>query len=198
MLSVESSLVWLNRSMHALASVVCLLLLAAGGATGQWLSTFADDNRGCKDAALNCLARKAEIQLRRDSLCSELHGAKSEVAALEARLPQGPREAELIAQLADLGKASGLEINSFRPGHKAEHSELCQLELRLSANGPFSGLCTFLSDLPTLPRLCHVGGLELSPLDEAGTAIAAELQLNVLFRNQFAPPLPRSETNHAE
>lgn len=196
--TIDWSLLWLNRTLHIVACAACLLLLAAGAATGRWLSTFAEDNQSRGDAAAACLVQEAEISQRNNRLRAELDTAKGKFAALNACLPAGPREAELIAQLADIGKASGLEINSFRPGHKTEHADLGQLELRLSATGPFSGLCRFLSELPTLPRLCHVGGLEISPLDEAGATIAAELQLHVLFRSQLAPPQPHLEVAYAQ
>jgi Tfp pilus assembly protein PilO len=193
----ELPLFWLKWVLHALASAIALLVVGAGWEAGRWLSACTEQTAALRDEAQNCLERTVEIQQKDQTLRANLTAAKQEAEALENRLTEGPQESQFVAQLAELSKQTGLEIKSFRPGAKAAHGALGKLEVRLSCTGTYESLCSFLAELSALPRLCHVSGLDVSPIDEAATSVGAEFQIHVLFRNPVKQAEPRRENDHA-
>ncbi len=58
--------------------------------------------------------------------------------------------------LSDNAQRFNVTLGEYRPGsiHPRQHAS--EMELRLRANGPYSGLCQWLDSMDRLPRMINV------------------------------------------
>ena len=94
-------------------------------------------------------------------LVTELGEAQQVTDAVLARIPEGPREADFLAQLSRLAQTSGLEIVDYRPRVLRTDQRFAWMEIQLLAEGSYPGICKMLAGLHETPRLNNVSDLQI-------------------------------------
>ena len=123
------------------------------------------------------LERQAETQIR--------------TAQLMARIPDAPQESEFLAHIARLAQQSSLSIRNFRPVATRARDRDSEVEVHLSAEGRYEGLCRFLAGLETLPRLCSVTRLSVVNEKPASGTLPVEITFVIYFAPRTAGPADR-------
>ena len=107
------------------------------------------------------LAAADEIRGENASLSERLSADRDQEAALQARIPDLPSEAEFLALASELAAETGLKIQDYRPGKPAERPSCSSLDVELICEGDYASVCGFLDGLSKLPRLSRIERLHI-------------------------------------
>jgi type IV pilus assembly protein PilO len=106
----------------------------------------------------------AEKQAFADNLMER----RKEMDALDQRLqealtqlPEHKDLEELIAQLNDVGKKSGLEIAKVVPGLESNKSFYAEIPINIAVQGNYHEIASFLQEIAGLRRIVNVSDLKL-------------------------------------
>lgn len=106
----------------------------------------------------------AEKQLIADNL----NDKRKEMDALEQKfqealtqLPEKKDIEELLAQLSDIGKKSGLEISRVTPGGEASEGFYSRIPISMAVSGNYNEIAMFLQEIANLRRIVNVSDLKL-------------------------------------
>jgi Tfp pilus assembly protein PilO len=175
----------MNRGLHG-AGVTVLIAIVA---TAVWCVVLPLNQEVTQldklcDANRAFVSRTAEFKNQHTQLSQQLSQMETRFGELMTRLPSEADESEFLAQLSGLATQSGLVIRDYRPGSVVAREEYNEMEIDLSAKGPYGGICNFLHGLESLPRLCLVTDLTI-----AGTTEPAEdiYPIDVTLRIYFTP-----------
>jgi len=195
----DRSMQWLSHGSRLFGLSVIGGMLVASGLIGHWLAEASTDHAFAREQASASIAQQAAIDRRLIDRRQSVADATLECDAISASLPQGPQESRFIAQLANMAEESGVQIDDFRPGRKLDYGDgVGELELRLFCEGSYESFCTFLEQTRELKRLVHIASLRISPLDQSGNRVTAELQLRLLFSQSRPVGIAHTEAIHAK
>ena len=107
------------------------------------------------------LAAADEILGEHALLSERLSADRNREAALQARIPDDPSEAEFLALASELAAETGLKIQDYRPGKPVEEPSCSSLDVELSCEGDYSSICGFLDGMSKLPRLSKIERLHI-------------------------------------
>ena len=102
-----------------------------------------------------------EIRGEHASLSERLSTDRDQEAALQARIPDDPAEAEFLALASELAAETGLKIQDYRPGKPVEEPSCSSLEVQLICEGDYASVCGFLDGISKLPRLSRIERLHI-------------------------------------
>ena len=142
------------------------------------------------------LKRTNEIQSRNRELKGSLTETEELIAGIKRRIPDSPRQADFLAQLAGAAEASEIEIVDFRPDTAVETKDHFELTIRVSAAGKYEAICRFLNRLESLPRLCDVVGMEIDAQDLAGEIYPFNLTLQVFYSSTQRAAAQKAENGN--
>ncbi len=166
--------------MHALAAGVSLSLAFVVIDLGVLQARERQQSIDAQIESMRQLLSQADdVQARRVELQELLEETEKRFAAAATRIPEAAQENEFLAQISRLAKNSDLTIQEFRPGEITECRTHRELEISLSAVGPYRSLCEFLAGLEQLPRLCRVTSLTIDR-DTAATADRYPVRMSVV------------------
>jgi type IV pilus assembly protein PilO len=77
-------------------------------------------------------------------------------------LPDSQDIDDLLAQLNDVGKKSGLEISSVEPGGEQPSGFFAKIPVKMSVNGNYHEIAMFLQEVSHLRRIVNVNNIQLS------------------------------------
>lgn len=104
----------------------------------------------------------------KQAIADNLNERRKEMDALDQRLqealtqlPEKKDIEELLAQLNDVGKKSGLEISSVVPGAEANKSFYSEIAIAVSVAGNYHEVAMFLQEIANLRRIVNVSNLKL-------------------------------------
>ena len=111
-----------------------------------------------------------------------LEGLQGEIAELKVlleesmeQLPKGEDIADLLKQISDNGRSSGLEIRKFerkRENISSEYDLVAEVPIELSVQGSFHRIAMFFDQISQMNRIVHVKNIEISIEDEgSGTEV---------------------------
>jgi len=114
--------------------------------------------------------RNLEMQLQeKQEIAQNLNERRREMDVLEQKLAEALTELpekkdieELLAQLNDIGKKSGLEIATVEPGQEAAASFYARIPIKMSVSGNFHEIARFLLDVSNLRRIVNVNNIHFS------------------------------------
>ena len=129
----------------------------------MWGSRGSDDtvkaDQGSKDITL------AEKQ----AIADNLNERRKEMDALEQKfqealtqLPEKKDIEELLSQLSDVGKKSGLEIARVVPGGEATEGFYSRIPISMAVSGNYNEIAMFLQEIANLRRIVNVSDLRLT------------------------------------
>lgn len=107
------------------------------------------------------LAAAGKIRGEYASLSERLAADRDREAALQARIPDDPSEAEFLALASELAAGTGLKIQDYRPGKPVEEPSCSSLDVKLICEGDYVSVCGFLDGMSKLPRLSKIENLHI-------------------------------------
>ncbi len=101
-------------------------------------------------------------------IADNLNDKRKEMDALEQRfqealtkLPEKKDIEELLSQLNEVGKKSGLEINRVAPGPETVEGFLSRIPIAMTVSGNYQEVAVFLQEVSSLQRIVKVSELKL-------------------------------------
>ena len=102
-----------------------------------------------------------EIRTKHSMLVERLSADRDQEAALKARIPDEPSEAEFLALASELAAETGLRIHDYRPNKAVQAPSCSSLEVELICEGNYAAICGFLDGMSKLPRLSRIKRLHI-------------------------------------
>lgn len=139
------------------------------------------------------------------SIAQNLTEKRREMAELEQQLQEALTELpmrkdveELLAQLNDIGKKSGLEISSVEPGTEQSATFFSRIPIRMSVSGSYHEIAMFLQEVANMRRIVNVNNIKLGSPTERNEKVTLKSEfLATTFRfldqqqNQGNAPRPQ-------
>jgi type IV pilus assembly protein PilO len=104
-----------------------------------------------KGIADNLTDRRKEM----DQLDQKLQEALTE-------LPERKDIDELLAQLNDVGKKSGLEISRVEPAGETQESFIARIPVKMNVSGNYHEIALFLQEVANMRRIVNVNNIKLT------------------------------------
>jgi type IV pilus assembly protein PilO len=86
-------------------------------------------------------------------------------------LPEKKDIEELLSQLNDVGKKSGLEISRVVPGMEASEGFYSRMPISMAVSGNYHEIAVFLQEVALLPRIVKVSDLKLGQPQSRGEKV---------------------------
>ncbi len=110
-----------------------------------------------------------EITLaEKQAIADNLNERRKEMDALDQRfqealtqLPEKKDIEELLSQLSDVGKKSGLEISKVVPQSEAVEGFYSRIPITMAVSGNYNEIAMFLQEIANLRRIVNVSDLKL-------------------------------------
>lgn len=111
-----------------------------------------------------------EITLaEKQAIADNLNERRKEMDALDQKfqealtqLPEKKDIEELLSQLSDVGKKSGLEISKVTPGSEAAEGFYSRIPITMAVTGNYNEIAMFLQEIANLRRIVNVSDLKLA------------------------------------
>lgn len=111
-----------------------------------------------------------EITLaEKQAIADNLNERRKEMDALDQRfqealtqLPEKKDIEELLSQLSDVGKKSGLEISRVTPGGETAEGFYSRIPISMAVSGNYNEVAMFLQEIANLRRIVNVSDLKLA------------------------------------
>lgn len=109
------------------------------------------------------LAEKSEIAQNLNERRREMDVLEQKLAEALTELPENKDLEELLAQLNDIGKKSGLEISKVEPGSEAVNGAefFARIPIKMSVTGSYNEIAMFLQELANMRRIVNVNNIKL-------------------------------------
>ncbi len=143
------------------------------------------------DTQINKIAEAETKAARLEVLKQENEILKARLEELKQQLPEEKEISDLLKQVSDNGIASGLEIQSWKPGQRIAHASGIVYEIPVSVNvsGTYHNFGYFLGSLTRLDRIVNIKNMSLgTPTKEKGSLI-----LKVQFTAATFTAIPEEE-----
>lgn len=113
--------------------------------------------------------RQLDVQLaEKQAIAQNLNERRREMDVLEQKLAEALTELpekkdieELLAQLNDVGKKSGLEISQVEPTAEAPASFYSRIPVKMVVRGNFHEVAMFLQEVSNMRRIVNVNNIKL-------------------------------------
>ena len=117
--------------------------------------------RGQQVALEKTLAEKQEIAQNLNERRKEMDELERKLLAALSELPEKKDVDELLAQLNDIGKKSGLEISAVTPGNEVPAAFFARIPIKVSVSGNYHEVALFLQEIAGLRRIVNVNNIHL-------------------------------------
>jgi type IV pilus assembly protein PilO len=113
--------------------------------------------------------RKAASNLAQHE--QELQKAKEAFELTSVLLPKSQEIPDLLRNISDLGKHSGLDFLSFVPGAEVPKDFYAEIPIDIKIRGPYHNLGLFLDKVSKLERIVTVNNIRTEKVDQEGNEI---------------------------
>lgn len=143
-----------------------------------------------QDAAEKTLAEKQQIAENLNERRKEMDQLEQKLQDALTQLPEKKDIEDLLAQLNDVGKKSGLDIGTVSPGAEVVKSFYAEIPITVSVTGNYHEIAMFLQEIANLRRIVNVGDLKLgSPAVHGDKVMLSAQFVATTFRfNQTKAP----------
>ena len=109
------------------------------------------------------LAEKSEIAQNLTERRREMDVLEQKLAEARTELPEYKAVEELLAQLNDIGKKSGLEIARVEPGPETVGGGdfFARIPIKMSVSGNYHEIAMFLQEVSNMRRIVNVNNIKL-------------------------------------
>ncbi len=110
------------------------------------------------------LAEKSEIAQNLNERRREMDVLEQKLAEALTELPENKDVEELLAQLNDIGKKSGLEISRVEPGPETVGGGdfFARIPIRMNVAGNYHEIAMFLQEVANMRRIVNVNNIQLN------------------------------------
>jgi type IV pilus assembly protein PilO len=108
------------------------------------------------------LAEKQEIAQNLNERRREMDVLQQKLDEALTELPETKDIDDLLAQLNDVGKKSGLEIASVEPGGEQNAQFFAKIPIKMSVTGNYHEIAMFLQEVSHLRRIVNVSDIKLA------------------------------------
>ncbi|HEY0094853.1 MAG TPA: type 4a pilus biogenesis protein PilO [Archangium sp.] len=109
------------------------------------------------------LAEKSEIAQNLNERRREMDVLEQKLAEALTELPENKDIEELLAQINDIGKKSGLEISRVEPGPETVGGGdfFARIPIKMVVSGNYHEIAMFLQEVSTMRRIVNVNNIKL-------------------------------------
>ena len=137
------------------------------------------------------LAEKQEIAQNLNERRREMDVLEQRLAEALTELPEKKDVEELLAQLNDIGKKSGLEISKVEPGAEAPAGFIAKIPIKMAVKGNYHEIAMFLQEVANLRRIVNVNNIKLgTPTVKSEKVVLSADFLATTFRFLDQPQKP--------
>ncbi len=163
---MEQLLERINKAPNPLKFGVMFGLVAALTAANYFLMISPAEEeivslQGQQVALEKTLAEKQEIAQNLNERRKEMDDLERRLLAALSELPEKKDVDELLAQLNDIGKKSGLEISAVTPGVEVPAAFFARIPIKVSVVGNYHEVALFLQEIALLRRIVNVNNIHL-------------------------------------
>ncbi|MGA9525097.1 MAG: type 4a pilus biogenesis protein PilO, partial [Myxococcaceae bacterium] len=108
------------------------------------------------------LAEKQAIAQNLNERRREMDRLEQQLAEALTELPENKDIDELLAQLNDIGKKSGLRIERIEPGAEQPANFFAKIPVKMAVNGNYHEIAVFLQEVANMRRIVNVNNIKLS------------------------------------
>ena len=128
---------------------------------------------------------ETEDQIRSDNRETNelLSDRKKYLDELLQRIPSKANEDTFLAQLSKIARESGVVIKNFSPGNPVMMQRHARLDIDISANASYEGICHFLNCVAKMPRLCQITSFDV----DSSLSPTNQYQFRAKLRIFYAP-----------
>jgi type IV pilus assembly protein PilO len=142
------------------------------------------------DSLKTQLASAERTLAEKRAIADNLNERKREMEALDQRLqealielPEKKDIEELLAQLNDVGKKSGLEIAKVTPGAEVPEGFYAKIPISIAVSGNYHEIAMFLQEIANMRRIVNVNNIKLgSPVLKNDKVLLTSEFLATTFR----------------
>ncbi len=142
------------------------------------------------------LAEKSEIAQNLNERRREMDVLEQKLAEALTELPENKDVEELLAQLNDIGKKSGLEISRVEPGGETVGGGdfFARIPIRMAVSGNYHEIAMFLQEVANMRRIVNVNNIKLdAPTMRNEKVVLQSSFMATTFR--FVEQAPSAPTN---
>ena len=107
------------------------------------------------------LAEKQEIAQNLNERRREMDALEQKLQEALTELPEKKDIDELLAQLNDIGKKSGLDISRVEPGAEAPEAFFAKIPVKMVVSGNYHEIAMFLQEVANMRRIVNVNNIKL-------------------------------------
>ena len=129
------------------------------------------------------LAEKQEIAQNLNERRREMDTLEQKLAEALTELPEKKEIDELLTQINDIGKRSGLEISRVEPGVESPAGFFAKIPIKVALVGNYHEIAMFLQDVSTMRRIVNVNNIKFSnPITKNDKVVLSSEFLATTFR----------------
>ncbi len=137
------------------------------------------------------LAEKQEIAQNLNERRREMDILEQKLAEALTELPEKKDVDELLAQLNDIGKKSGLEIARVEPAGEVPATFFAKIPIKMSVSGNYHEIAMFMQEIANMRRIVNVNNIKLgTPSLKNDKVILSSEFLATTFRFVEQPAQP--------
>jgi type IV pilus assembly protein PilO len=121
-----------------------------------------DSIRTQLEAARGTLAEKQLIADNLNERRRDMDKLEQQLQEALIQLPEKKDIEELVAQLSDVGKKSGLTISRIVPGNESNRTFFSEIPIGVSVTGNYHEIALFLQEIAKLRRIVNISNLKLT------------------------------------
>jgi type IV pilus assembly protein PilO len=106
-------------------------------------------------------AEKRDIAQNLNERRREMDVLEQKLAEALTELPEKKDVEELLAQLNDIGKKSGLEISSVQPGPESPASFYSRIPIKMQVTGNYLEIAMFMQEVANMRRIVNVTNIRM-------------------------------------
>jgi len=134
------------------------------------------------------LAEKQEIAQNLNERRREMDTLEQKLAEALTELPEKKEIDELLTQINDIGKRSGLDIARVEPGVETPAGFFAKIPIKIALSGNYHEIAMFLQDVSTMRRIVNVSNIKFgSPVTRNDKVVLGSEFLATTFRFLDAP-----------
>ena len=138
-----------------------------------------------REEMLNRLqASRSRVRNRVGEIRARILRLRPRQRIIESRLPNAPREDDILRQLSRLAVETEIQLQDFQPNGQLQSGDLQAAIVRLHLRGDYEKLCRFFSGLERLARLTKISGVRVRVVDPRKGTLDIQLRLLAFFNPQ--------------
>lgn len=132
------------------------------------LETTLEQLKAEQEAKDRTLAEKQLIADNLNDKRKEMDALEQKLQEALTQLPEKKDIEELLSQLSDVGKKSGLEISRVTPSGESSEGFYSRIPISMSVSGNYNEIALFLQEIANLRRIVNVSELKLANPQQKG------------------------------